>query len=174
MRRYILAAIGGTMLLGGGAWLRLADSRAQEPGPAAEKVARARETAKMLDDLYKNFVVHITGTYVAEKRQPPAARVALKVFQAMKDKGWHTGKLIDGTGDPVNPANAPKTAFEKQAIAAMKTGKAWHEEIDNDPKRPVLRVATIVPVVMKQCITCHPGTKEGDLLGALVYEVPIK
>ena len=37
-----------------------------------------------------------------------------------------------------------------------------------------LRAATRVPVVMKQCITCHPGSKEGDLLGALVYEVPIK
>jgi len=31
----------------------------------------------------------------------------------------------------------------------------------------------IVPVVMKQCITCHQGKKEGELLGAIVYEVPV-
>ena len=40
--------------------------------------------------------------------------------------------------------------------------------------KPVLRAATIVPAVMKQCTTCHEGKKEGDLLGALVYEVPIR
>jgi hypothetical protein len=38
----------------------------------------------------------------------------------------------------------------------------------------VLRAATIVPVVMDQCIVCHPGHKKGELLGALVYELPIK
>jgi len=37
----------------------------------------------------------------------------------------------------------------------------------------VLRVATVVPAVMKQCTICHGG-KEGRLLGAIVYELPIK
>ena len=27
---------------------------------------------------------------------------------------------------------------------------------------------------MNACITCHPGKKEGDLLGTIVYEVPIR
>jgi hypothetical protein len=30
-----------------------------------------------------------------------------------------------------------------------------------------------VPAVMKQCASCH-GVKEGTLLGAIVYELPIK
>jgi hypothetical protein len=30
-----------------------------------------------------------------------------------------------------------------------------------------------VPVVLKQCAVCH-GKKEGTLLGAIVYELPIK
>jgi hypothetical protein len=29
-------------------------------------------------------------------------------------------------------------------------------------------------VVMAQCIACHPGYKQGDVLGAIVYEMPIK
>lgn len=38
----------------------------------------------------------------------------------------------------------------------------------------MLRAATVVPVVMKQCLACHPQLKEGDVMGALVYELPIK
>jgi hypothetical protein len=135
-------------------------------------VDRARATAQMLDDLYKAYVVNITATYVDAQNSVPAAKVTMKVFKFMEKQGHHKARLIDGTGDPVNKANLPKTDFEKAAIAQMKAGKKYHEEVAADGS--VLRVATIVPVVMKQCITCHPGKKEGDLLGAIVYEVPIK
>jgi hypothetical protein len=140
--------------------------------PAA--LERTRDTIKMLDDVYKGFVVHITATYVKAQEQTPAARVAKKVFQHVAEKGWHTGRLLDATGAPLNPANAPKTDFEKRAIASLKEGKTFFEEVGSKDGKPTLRAATPVPVVMKQCIACHPGYKEGDLLGALVYEVPIR
>jgi hypothetical protein len=92
----------------------------------------------------------------------------------MHNGGFHSARLVDATGDPINPDNAPKTAFEKKAIAAIKSGKPYFDEIGDADGKNVLRAATVVPVVMKQCITCHPGFKEGDLLGALVYELPIK
>jgi hypothetical protein len=141
------------------------------PDPA---VARARANVQMLDDLYKNFVVNITATYVGAEENVPAAKVAQKVFQAMHKKGWHKARLVDATGTPVRKANLPKTPFEKAAVAQMRAGKSYYEEIGEEDGRKVLRAATIVPVVMKQCITCHQGKKEGDLLGAIVYEVPIK
>jgi hypothetical protein len=37
----------------------------------------------------------------------------------------------------------------------------------------VLRAATVVPAVMKECAACHK-TKMGDLLGTIVYEIPIR
>jgi hypothetical protein len=137
-------------------------------------VERARAEVQMLDDLYKSFVVHITATYVGAEENVPAAKVAMKVFQAMHNKGWHKARLVDATGKPVRQANLPKTAFEIAAVAQMKKGKVYYEEVGSENGRQVLRAATIVPVVMKQCITCHQGKKEGDLLGAIVYEVPIK
>jgi hypothetical protein len=144
----------------------------QALSPAA--VERARATAKMLDDLYKNFVVQITTTYVRAKERMPAARVAQKVFAAMHDKGWHKGRLVDATGDPINVNNVAKTPFEKKAVAAMKAGKPYIDEVGYDKGQPVLHVATVVPAVMKECINCHTHRKEGDLLGAIVYEIPIK
>ena len=143
--------------------------------PDRAAVERARTTVKMLDDLYKGFIVNITDTYVKAKEKTPAARVAKKVFKYMETKDWHTGRLVDASGAPVNPANVAKTDFEKRAVEKMKAGAAYFEEVGTNKKgKPVLRAATRVPVVMKACIDCHPGKKEGDLLGTIVYEVPIK
>jgi hypothetical protein len=142
--------------------------------PDSAAVERARETVRMLDDLYKGAVVHITATYVRAQEITPAARVAQKIFKHMEEKGWHSARLIDATGTPSNKANVPQTDFEKKAVAQIKAGKPYVDEVAVRDGKPVLRAATVVPVVMKQCITCHPGMKEGEVIGALVYEVPIK
>jgi hypothetical protein len=142
-------------------------------GPDKAALERTREQVKMLDDLYKTAVVSITNSYVEGQASVPAAMVAKDVFEAMQKKGYHTARLIDATGKPKNKANVAKTDFEKKAVAEMKGGKVYYEEIAEADGKPVLRVATIVPVVLKQCATCH-GKKEGTLLGAIVYELPIK
>jgi hypothetical protein len=142
-------------------------------GPDDAAISRARDTVQMLDDVYKAYVINITDTYV-DTGKPPAAKVTKKVFQHMKKKGWHTGRLVDTTGDPVNRANLPQSEFEKTAVAKLKAGKSYYDEIAYKDNKLVLRAATVVPVVMKKCIDCHPGKKEGELIGALVYEVPIK
>jgi len=136
-------------------------------------VVRARDEVKMLDDLYKTAVVGITGTYVNQQLETPAAAVAKKVFEAMHKKGYHHVRLIDATGKPKNQDNVAETDFEKKAAEAIKGGKAYIEEIGDKDGKPVFRAATVVTAVMKQCAQCHGG-KEGRVLGALVYEVPIK
>lgn len=141
--------------------------------PDAKALERTREKVKMLDDLYKTAVVSITSKYVEQQADVPAAAVAKEVFEAMHKKGWHSGRLVDATGKPKNKENLPQTEFEKKAIAEIKDGKAYYEEVGNADGKPVLRAATIVPAVMKQCTVCHGG-KEGRLLGAIIYEVPIK
>ena len=147
---------------------------ADKPQVDEAALERARTTVKMLDDLHKGYVVNITATYVEGQDKAPAAKVAKKVFKHMEAKGWGTGRLVDATGEPINKDNAPRTDFEKRAIAQLKTGKPYYDEVASRDGKPVLRAATVVPVVMKQCLACHEGHKEGDLIGALVYEVPIK
>ncbi|HZZ77081.1 MAG TPA: DUF3365 domain-containing protein [Gemmataceae bacterium] len=150
------------------------DAPAQDAkGPDKAAVERAREQVKMLDDLYKNAVVSITNTYVADQASNPAATVAKEVFQAMHKKGWHHSRLLDATGKPKNKANVAKTEFEKKAVAEIKAGKGYYEEIAKVDGKDVLRAATVVPVVLQQCAVCH-GKKEGTVLGAITYEVPIK
>jgi hypothetical protein len=142
-----------------------------KPDPAA--VERARDEVKKLDDLYKTAVVGITKTYVEQQADVPAAAVAKVVFQAMHDKGYHDARLIDATGKPKNKKNVAETDFEKKVVAAMKEGKTYVEEVGEKDGKPVFRAGTVVPAVLSQCAVCHGG-KEGRLLGAIVYEVPIK
>jgi hypothetical protein len=172
-RLTFLAALG--LVAFGAILFRQGFARTEEKkSPDAVAVERAREMVHVLDDVYKGFVVQITETYVKAQVTTPAARVAKKVFKHVEGKGWHTARLLDATGEPLNAANAPKTAFEKEAVAKLKSGKDYFEEVATKDGKPVLRAATQVPVVMKQCITCHPGHKEGELIGVLTYEVPIK
>ena len=58
-------------------------------------------------------------------------------------------------------------------MEAIKGGKQYFEEVGEKDGKPVLRAATLLPAVMKQCVVCHGG-KEGRVLGTIVYEVPIK
>ena len=139
--------------------------------PAALK--RAQESVKMLDDLYKNAVVSITKVYVEQQSDTPAAAVAKDVFTAMHKKGWHFARLVDATGKPRSKKNLPMTEFEKKGVEAVKRGADYLEEVGEKDGKPVLRVATVVPAVMKECTICHGG-KEGRVLGAIVYEIPIK
>ncbi|HVK07413.1 MAG TPA: DUF3365 domain-containing protein [Gemmataceae bacterium] len=149
----------------------LAAKEPTKPDPAA--VERAREEVKKLDDLYKTAVVGITKTYVEQQADTPAATVAKALFEAMHQKGYHHARLIDATGKPKNKKNVAETEFEKKAVAAVAGGKTYIEEVGEKDGKPVFRAGTVVPAVMSQCAVCHGG-KEGRVLGAIVYELPIK
>jgi uncharacterized protein DUF3365 len=145
----------------------------EKNGPSPAALERARESVKMLDDLYKTAVVSITNKYVEQQSDTPAAAIAKEVFEAMHKKGWHHARLVDATGKPRNKANLPKTDFEKKGAAAMKEGKGYIDEIGETNGVFVLRAATVVPAVLSQCTICHGG-KQGRVLGAIIYELPIK
>ncbi|MGE3822325.1 MAG: hypothetical protein AB7I30_23170 [Isosphaeraceae bacterium] len=139
---------------------------APPPDPALE---RARDQVKMLDTLYKTAVVSVTNRFEG----PPAIKMANDVFGAMEKGGWHRAKLIDATGAPQNERNRPQTDFERRAETAIKGGAAYFEEVSGEGSDRTLRAATVVPAVLKKCALCH-GVKEGDLLGFVRYEVPVR
>ena len=93
---FVLAGVAGVALLASGDRGRSAD----RPAPSPAAVERARETVRMLDDMYKSAVVHITKTYVSARERTPAARAAQLMFKDMAAKGWHQARLIDATGEP--------------------------------------------------------------------------
>ncbi len=147
---------------------------------AADKnkaVEQARETVRMLDDIYKTAVVLITDVYVEDEDSFPAGKAAKALFRAVKKKGWPETRLIDVSGEPYNDNNIAKDDFEKQAIKKLKQGKSSFDKVEEIDGKRVLRAATAVPIVHKKCVLCHKNYKEiaeGVAVGALIYTVKLK
>ncbi len=141
--------------------------------PATE---RARREVRMLDDIYKTSIVLITTHYVDGKDSLPAGSAFKALFAAVKEKGWHEVRLLDATGDPYEPDNAPKEGFEQRAIQKLLSGEAAYEEVATEGNKKYLLAATAIPVVMEKCTLCHDNYKsvpKGKAIGALGYKVPI-
>ncbi len=134
----------------------------------------ARKTVRMLDDLYKTYIVLITEEYVDDPSVLAAATLSKRVFKSMNKKGWHKARLLDATGTPFNPENNPKDAFERDAINAMISGKTYFEKIEKVEGKDHLRAVTSVHAVMTGCITCHPSSRVGDLLGGIAYNITLE
>ena len=100
--------------------------------------------------------------------------VAQDVFGAMRKQGWHSAKLVDATGEPLNDANAPRTDFEKEAAREINAGKPYFDRVVGEGKDRRLLAATVVPVVMQKCADCHTHKKVGEVLGFIRYDIPIK
>ena len=150
-------------------------SQAADPvkDPATE---RARREVRMLDDIYKTSIVLITTHYVTGKESLPAGSAFKALFAAVKEKGWHEVRLLDATGDPYEPSNAPKAGFEQRAIKKLLAGDKAYDEVITEGNKKFLLAATAIPVVMEKCTVCHDNYKSvpaGKAIGALGYKVPI-
>ena len=158
-------------------------------------VERTRQEVKMLDDLYKTVLVLFTehlftlcppttiernsssvdkARYVKDPKTLPAASASKALFAEMTKKGWHEVRVLGLTDKLFNPDNKPSDAFEQAAAKKLLAGKEGHEEVVEKGGKRYLRVATGIPVVMEQCLMCHPTWKgnKGNI-GALSYTVPV-
>jgi hypothetical protein len=148
-----------------------------EEKPADPAVARARRQIEILDHLYKSMIVLITDNYVTEEADLAAGAAFQKVFDSVKQKGYHEVRLLDATGEPYDKDNVPRDEFEKAAIAALKGGKPYYEQIVEKDGKRYLRAATPIPVVLEKCTICHPHyekAKPGQAIGALGYSLLIE
>src|SRR4051812_43752669 len=166
------------VLTAGALGLFLPRSHAADPKADDAALVRTRKQVKMLDDLYKTALVLITQEYVTEKPTLPAGEAFQKLFAAMKKGGYHEVRLLDATGEPLNPDNAPKDEFEKKAIAELLKGKPGYEEVVEKEGKMYLRSATPIPVVLDKCIMCHDQYKAAkekkQIIGSLGYTIPIE
>lgn len=170
-RPTLLAWIGGLLASAGlVATLASPSTSAAEGREDDPALARAREEVKMLDALYKTAVVSVTERY---QRGQPAIMVARDVFGAMDELGHHSARLVDASQAPLGEETGPETDFEKRAAEAMRRGETYLEEVAGEGPDRRLLAATVVPAVHRRCASCH-GVEEGDLLGFIRYELPIR
>ncbi len=173
------ASLAVLALLSGATTAQDAKKTAQADKPQKKgnvKVERARQTVRMLDDIYKGGVVAITDTYVNDKSTIPAGTAFKSLFKAAEAKGWHRVRLLDVTGEPYDDSNVAEDAFEKSAVKKIAGGKSWVESIEVREGTRHLRVLTAIPVVMDKCVMCHDNysnVPKGQAIGALSYTIPV-
>jgi LysM repeat protein len=188
---FVSLLLAGTLTIAGIA-LSAAEKASSSKDAAVE---RTRQEVKMLDDLYKTVVVLFTehlftlcppttiernsssvdkAHYVKDPKTLPAASASKALFAEMKKKGWHEVRLLGLTDKLFKQDNKPSDAFEQAAAKKLLAGKEGHEEVVEKGGKRYLRVATGIPVVMEQCLMCHPTWKGNKRnIGALSYTVPV-
>ncbi len=142
--------------------------------PSEASVGAARRETKMLDDLYKTAIVTVTDIYVEDATSTAAATAFRPVFKAMKDAKHHEARLVDGLGDPINPDNAARDTFEKEAMKAILAGQASYERVETVDGTAQLRTMTTLPMVMEKCVLCHDNYQGKKTVGGISYVVPIR
>jgi len=158
-----------------GCWFAAQGADAPKVDEAA--LARTRKKVQMIDDMQKTAIVLITQHYVKEDSDLPAGAAFIALFDAMKKKGWYESRLLDATGEPYEKKNVAKDDFEKKAIAELKAGKPYYDEVISKEGKPYLRAATIIPVVLQKCTMCHENYKKakpGEAIGAIGYTIAIE
>jgi hypothetical protein len=148
-------------------------ARVEAVEPTTEQLQAARQTTRMLDDLYKTAIVTVTDIYVEDATSVAAATAFQPVFRAMKQAKHHEVRLVDGLGDPINPDNAAADPFEKEAVRAMMAGQATFEKVETIEGQAYLRTMTSLPMVMEKCVLCHENYRGQKLVGGVSYKLPL-
>lgn len=133
----------------------------------------ARTIVKLLDDVYKYYIVFDTINHVDNQGKTPAATTTKQVFKEMEKKGWHSARLISATDKALNKENMPKDEFEKEAVKVLREGQTFFEKTETTEGKKVYRAATPVPVVLKECKMCHIYVKDEEVMGAIIYALPL-
>jgi hypothetical protein len=171
----VFGAVAG--ILAGSMFATYRVDSAQSPTRSDVPLAHAKREMAMLDDLYKTAIVLITTHYVDGKESLAAGSAFKALFDGMKKKEWHDVRLIDGTGDPYEPSNAPREGFETRAMKELLAGQTVVQEVKEESGKRYLFGATAIPVVMEKCVVCHSNYKDvaaGRAIGALSYKLPIQ
>lgn len=178
MIRPVGLTLGIVALAGVTAWAWAAEQAPKASAPDAAAVERARKTVRILDDVYKQTVVLITDKYVNTKDDFAAGSAAVLLFKNISKSGNQQVRLLDVTGDPYEPENVAKSAFEKEGVKRIKAGAASYDEVIKKDGKLELHAMTSVPVVMDKCIMCHAhyadAKKKNQAIGAISYIVPIE
>ena len=166
-------------LLGGGAWMLGNQLQADLERVLADQARIVQKQIQVTRGyVAKNYVVKAkkngmkTGIdHSAPDTIPFPATFTRETSETLAKEGVYNSRVI--STQPLNPKNAPKDAFEKEAMQALAGGAKEFTRTESVNGQMVYRRATPDLASVKACVSCHEGKQVGDMLGAVSVQIPM-
>ena len=102
---------------------------------------------------------------------PFPATATQEIGQELSVRGVYQARLV--SNEPMNPANAPQSAFEAKAMEVIKKGVDSFSEVRVIDGVPTFLRASADRASVEACVNCHAGKKIGDVIGMLSVAIPM-
>lgn len=163
MKRLMLSSLGVVMVI----LLTLGVTKGLRSNSGGLDEEGAKRATDSLASALLSAVGNITANVTPETFEADSLAVSL-LLPGCQD----TYRLIDGTGNPLDPGNVPVDSFEKKALKEALKGKTT-QEVENGFLR------TVVPLTFssENCAVCHLNYFEFELdeiIGAAAFKVPVE
>ncbi len=142
---------------------------------AAEE--EVRQEARLIAAQLGTVQAYITEHYVnpvlragAGVALPPPPVAIIEISRQLSRQGQFEARLINAR--PRNPRNAPRDDFERTGLARLARGEAAYERFERIDGKLYYRRLTPYVALVEGCSTCHPGARQGDVLGNLSLAIP--
>lgn len=140
--------------------------RADSPEIDTDAVQTARETTESLINALLAAVLDITSRTTAENVVPNSQAISLLLPHARP-----AYRLLDITGEPIDPRNRPRGRAEREAAERAAQGEST--EI---LRRRALKTYVPLPLAVENCVACHDnyaGLELGTIVGVIAVKAPL-
>lgn len=102
---------------------------------------------------------------------PFPATATQEIGRNLAERGVYQARLV--SDQPMNPANAPKDAFETNAMKAINKGADSFSDVQVIDGVPTFLRASADRASVVACVNCHAGKNLGDVIGMLSVAIPM-
>ncbi|MEM9382124.1 MAG: hypothetical protein AAGB93_19370 [Planctomycetota bacterium] len=142
------------------------------PSAPAPNLAEAQATTEALANAVVSAVISISDA-TPPGSDPAEIEAASRAVSLLAPGRWHSYRLIDATGDPLDGKNQPFGAFENQGLAQLVAGAPSVQQVIGG------RLRTLLPLTNDahpNCATCHTNygaLPPGTVVGAASFRVKL-
>jgi len=116
--------------------------------------------------------IHVSRDHVRDPNAIPFPATATREMgEELAAGGVYQARLV--SDQPLNPVNAPKDAFEIQAMKLINNGAQSFTDIQMINGVPTFLQASADRASVEACIHCHAGKNLGDVIGMLSLAIPM-
>lgn len=135
-------------------------------------LSSARAQARLLhESLHATLLIVHRKYYREDEKLPIPSSVLDEVFEELSRTRKIQFRWISVNAEAMNIDHEPKTEFEKQAAAALSSGKKEYEQIQDGVYRHVGAIC-----LPSQCLKCHMPNRRSTAtrFAGLIISMPVK